>query len=130
MNIIGGAWSEFCTHVRTHGRVIDVDDVNMPLIVPGGRRDGGAAGRRGARWGTAHGGSAATMPPPQPHVSAYLKISIAQLILLSIGLLSHPTGRRKGGGGRERGGSIELVQTVSQVDQLWQRVVAAERSGA
>ena len=35
-----------------------------------------------------------------------------------------------GGGGRERGGSIELVQTVSQVDQLRQRAVAAERSGA
>ena len=38
--------------------------------------------------------------------------------------------RGSGGGGRERGGSIELVQTVSQVDQLRQRAVAAERSGA
>ena len=38
--------------------------------------------------------------------------------------------RGSGGEGRERGRSIELVQTVSQVDQLRQRAVAAERSGA
>ena len=80
--------------------------------------------------GTAHGGSAATMPPPQPHVSAYLKISIAQLILTLLVFFPILQGGGSGGGGRERGGSIELVQTVSQVDQLRQRAVAAERSGA
>jgi hypothetical protein len=70
------------------------------------------------------------MPPPQPHVSAYLKISIAQLILTLLVFFSIVQGGGGGGGGRERGGSIELVQTVSQVDQLRQRAVAAERSGA
>ena len=74
------------------------------------------------------------MPPPQPHVSAYLKISIAQLILTLLVFFSIVQGGGggggEGGGGRERGGSIELVQTVSQVDQLRQRAVAAERSGA
>ena len=70
------------------------------------------------------------MPPPQPHVSAYLKISIAQLILTLLVFFPILQGGGSGGGGRERGGSIELVQTVSQVDQLRQRAVAAERSGA